>query len=346
MTQKVGLGGRAYALASTLRVAWYAGQYRVAARIDGTRLRKRPGSAMPSEAEFRADLRALFADDWAHVAAGLYPAPGNLLPSPPQAIADAVAFLREVPRVATRRRARLAGGRPERLTTDDAKLPQYYRQSFHDQTDGYLSAHSARLYDHQVEVLFVGAADAMRRQALAPIARHLSSVGARGAVLLDVACGTGAMSTQLKTAFPRTRLIALDLSLPYLHRARALLSRWTRVQTVQGAAEKLPVAEASIDAASLVFLFHELPRAVRSQVVAELARVVKPGGLVVLLDTLQTGDHQPYDALLDMFPVAFHEPYYADYIAQDLHALMRPYGFEPVEDRRVFLAKCSVFRRV
>ena len=50
-------------------------------------------------------------------------------------------------------------------------LPRYYQQNFHFQTDGYLSDHSARLYDFQVESLFAGTADVMRRRAYVPIAK-------------------------------------------------------------------------------------------------------------------------------------------------------------------------------
>ena len=46
--------------------------------------------------------------------------------------------------------------------------PGYYARNFHNQTDGYLSDNSARLYDLQVEILFSGVADAMRRRVLAP----------------------------------------------------------------------------------------------------------------------------------------------------------------------------------
>lgn len=47
-------------------------------------------------------------------------------------------------------------------------FPDYYLQNFHHQTDGYLSDHSAALYDLQVEILFNGAADPMRRRLLKP----------------------------------------------------------------------------------------------------------------------------------------------------------------------------------
>ena len=52
---------------------------------------------------------------------------------------------------------------------DTSDYPKYYLQNFHYQKDGYLSEMSANLYDLQVEILFNGTADAMRRRILAPL---------------------------------------------------------------------------------------------------------------------------------------------------------------------------------
>ena len=52
--------------------------------------------------------------------------------------------------------------------------PEYFLQHFHWQTDGYLSRKSAELYDYQVEALFAGTTDAMRRVlAAAPLLSYL-----------------------------------------------------------------------------------------------------------------------------------------------------------------------------
>jgi hypothetical protein len=71
--------------------------------------------------------------------------------------------------------------------------PSYYLQNFHHQTDGYLSDASANLYDLQVEILFGGSADVMRRRILAPLKQGLKafeSISPRQIRVLDVACGT------------------------------------------------------------------------------------------------------------------------------------------------------------
>ena len=56
-------------------------------------------------------------------------------------------------------------------------------------------------------------------------------------------------------------------------------------------------------------MFHELPPKVRRTVFREFARVLKPGGRLVLVDSLQIGDEPDYDGMADF--VAEVGDYYA-----------------------------------
>jgi ubiquinone/menaquinone biosynthesis C-methylase UbiE len=78
-------------------------------------------------------------------------------------------------------------------------------------------------------------------------------------------------------------------------------------------------------------------------VFSEFARVLKPGGRLVLADSLQRGDKPDYDGLLELFPQNFHEPYYTSYIEEDFPALAAQYGLRHVRDSHAFVAKVMVF---
>src|SRR5262249_11093479 len=140
-------------------------------------------------------------------------------------------------------------------------------------------------------------AAAMRRQALVPLREALlrHPGGAARGRLLDIGCGTGAFLREVKRNYPRLSVTGLDLSAPFLTFANRRLADWSRVELVEGAAEAMPFGEAEFDIVTMIYLLHELPPRTRSAVVEEIRRVLKPGGTLILVDSLQTGDEPDYD---------------------------------------------------
>ena len=112
-------------------------------------------------------------------------------------------------------------------TLDKENYPKYYLRNFHHQTDGYLSDFSASIYDLQVEILFNGSADAMRRRAIKPIKEGLEKFSDRKKStlkILDVATGSGRTLKQLRGAFPKEKIMGIDLSGSYLKEASRYIS--------------------------------------------------------------------------------------------------------------------------
>ena len=340
------LGKLAFETAQMARIGWFFGQKLLAARLARPvpappQLRDRP---MPDRRRLVADLWRLVERDWRNIAAGIYVVPEDWHANLVVGVRRAIDFFVDLGAVEARRH-----GEPADVLLLDAgseRYPDYYRRKFHFQSDGYLSAASAERYDHQVEVLFGGGAAPMRRQALVPLRHALLRHRGRSeaARLLDIGCGTGAFLREVKRNYPRLAVAGVDLSASYLAVARRRLTEWSRVELIEAAAETLPFAAAEFDVVSCIYLFHELPPAVRRAVVAEIRRVLKPGGLLIFVDSLQTGDEPDYDALLDYFPFAFHEPYYKSYLVEDLNQLVRP-GFAPKERSLAYFSKVLTYRR-
>lgn len=217
------------------------------------------------------------------------------------------------------------------LKVSPGKYPQYYLQNFHFQSDGWLSARSAEIYDYQVESLFLGMADAMRRQVLPHFTSYVKSLKATGRAesditVLDVATGTGRFASFMLDNFPGLKLDALDLSPFYLAESKKLLNRFKGVTYVEAAAEDVPANDNSYDIVTNIYLFHELPEKIRGEVVKEWFRVLKPGGKVFFVDSAQKGE-VPYDRVLEGFTIIAHEPYYENYTKQDLVKLFQDQGF-------------------
>lgn len=342
---------RAFYSASQLaRIAWYTGHYFAGRRKMGPIAR--PGEA-PAAAEFapldrerlKQSFRDLFRADWKNIEAGEYRMPVELRrpPSLPKLARLSRDYLLDTEKVARRK---YVNGHSEVMREDLAeKYPRYYLQNFHFQTDGWLSAASADRYDMQVETLFTGAGAAMRRQALPLIRRALAGRDPASVEFLDLACGAGGFLEQVLDNWPHLRATALDLSPAYLGKARIALAKFRNVRFVEAKAEATGLAGASFDIIAAVYLFHELPPNVRTDVAKEIARLLKPGGVFILVDTIQFGDEKGFDTLLENFPRGFHEPYYDSYCRLDLAAHFAEAGLEKREERLAFLTKVTTFEK-
>lgn len=330
-----------YAGRQGARVAWFMGHYFASRRFRETRPAQehRPGGRGPGRNYIFAQMGELFARDLANVAKGHYPMPRDHDGSLREIVQASRRYFADLPRAAERK----AQGESAEVYSPELaeKFPAYFLQNFHFQTGGYLTEESARLYDMQVEVLFSGTANTMRRQCLVPIARYLRHKDQRRMALLDVACGTGRFARFAKQAFPRLAVTGSDLSEAYLEEARAH-ARPYKIGFRQGPAEALPFADASFDIVTSIFLFHEVPPVIRREIAKEFARILKPGGLLVFMDSLQTGDTPEVDAMLEAFPANFHEPYYRSYLREDLKQIFGDAGFENAGAEPVFLSKMMI----
>lgn len=332
-----------YAARQAARVAWYAGHYAA-----GRRLLKPmpkpdfPVGPTPTRAAMTADMREVFEREWQDIAAGLFPAPRRLTVDAGDFLRRSALYFRDLPQVDARRHGQLGDELPP--GTQAHGLPDYYRQNFHFQSDGWLSEESAEIYDTQVEVLFTGSADVMRRRALKPIAQWMRGRSQRELCGLDVGCGTGRLLAFLHDAWPGVRWTGLDLSAPYLTEARRLIGRTARVKLIEGAAEQLPFDEASLDLIVSSFLLHELPPAIRTRALRDMVRVLKRDGLIVIVDSIQRGDQPAWDGLIDLFPHYFHEPYYAQYANGRLKDWAEEAGLAVAAYERAFLSSVTALR--
>ena len=338
-----GLEARLQRARLTAKAAWFVAAgfgTRALARPEADAPRVRSDAPPVPRAELRRAYLQAFAKDARDVAAGLYPPADGPPPQPAEAVARMADLLADAKAVDARRRRE---GRVEaREEAGSAAYPTYYRQNFHYQSGGWFTEDSARRYEDQVETLFSGAAGPMRRRALSLLARAWRGRDQRALRVVDVACGSGAFLADLKAAFPRAAVAGVDLSLPYVTEAR----RRSGVTAVaQAAAERLPFADESLDAVTCVYLFHELPPRVRPQVAAELARVLKPGGVLAFADAVQASDAPSLARMLAAFPAYFHEPYFDSYQGEDLPALFGAAGLQPAGEDGAFLTKALLFAK-
>jgi len=112
----------------------------------------------------------------------------------------------------------------------------------------------------------------------ATVAAVRASPGER---VLDVATGTGMVARALVRG-AGCSVVALDQSEEMLARARALVGSEPRISLVRGEAERLPFADGEFDALTFTYLLRYVDDPAATM--RELARVVRPGGRIAMLE--------------------------------------------------------------
>lgn len=119
----------------------------------------------------------------------------------------------------------------------------------------------------------------------------------------DLGCGTGQFSALVAPYVGR--VIAVDGSAEMLGAARTRLASLPNVDVRRGSLEALPIEDAQLDLALLALVLHHLPDPGRA--IAEAARVVAPGGRVLIVDMLPH-DRSDYQQQMGHVWLGFSEP--------------------------------------
>ncbi len=158
----------------------------------------------------------------------------------------------------------------------EKSLSGYYREEF---------GRIARFYDFGVRQSFrwIGGELAFRCGIVAAADVH------GGHRVLDVACGTGTLARLLaESAGPGGRVTGVDMSERMLAVARRKAEAKglgpPQIEFIQANAENLPFADAGFDRVTASLAIHEMNRQGRMNALAEMQRVLKPGGLAVIGD--------------------------------------------------------------
>ncbi len=125
----------------------------------------------------------------------------------------------------------------------------------------------------------------------------------------DLGCGAGQVAETLAPCV--RRVVAVDDSAAMLQAARRRLRDVDNVELRRGRLEALPIDDAALDAAACVLVLHHVPDPARA--LAEAARVLKPGGPLLLVDMLPH-DREHYRQQMGHVWLGFAESQIATYL--------------------------------
>ena len=147
-------------------------------------------------------------------------------------------------------------------------------------TRGRTLDHAAAVYDILAPVMTLGQEGRYRKLAI----RLLGLQGVER--VLDVGCGTGVLTRQIarRLSGPDACVIGLDAAPKMIGVARRRAAGLPHLRFDVGVAETLAYGDASFDCAVSTFFFHHIDAELKRRSLAELRRVLKPGGCLIIVD--------------------------------------------------------------
>lgn len=147
--------------------------------------------------------------------------------------------------------------------------------------------------------------------------------------ILDLGCTVGNNTLPHKHVFPEAELHAIDVAAPCLRYAHARAeSLNTAVHFHQMDAERMSFADESFDLVVSCILFHETSRTALQNIFRECRRVLKPGGLMLHMETPRAQSLSPFHAFYMNWDAHYNnEPFMQAFTNTDLAQAAIDVGF-------------------
>lgn len=155
------------------------------------------------------------------------------------------------------------------------------RSAVAQRTAGITLDHAAPLYDWLAPLMTLGSEHRLHKQVVARLALD------RPAAVLDVGCGTGTLTRQIYDALPvdaPRRVCGVDAAEAMIAVANKKAGNRPGLAFAAALAEELPYPAASFDRVLSTFFFHHLNYDLKVKSLAEIWRVLRPGGQAAILD--------------------------------------------------------------
>jgi demethylmenaquinone methyltransferase/2-methoxy-6-polyprenyl-1,4-benzoquinol methylase/phosphoethanolamine N-methyltransferase len=181
--------------------------------------------------------------------------------------------------------------------------------------------HGARWYDLFGTIITFGRDKAIREQFIRLAAP------AHGEKVLDVGCGTGTLALALKSRVGTGEVHGIDASPEMIEVAKGKAAKAGADIDFQVALiEAIPFPDATFDLATSSLMLHHLPDDLKRTGLAEIQRVLKPGGRFLAMD-FTAHSHSPLGHLLAIFGHSRGES-----TIDKLTPMLKRAGFSDVQD--------------
>lgn len=178
----------------------------------------------------------------------------------------------------------------------------------------------APYYDFVTNFMTLGHARLLRRQTVDQALIH------SGDSVLDVGCGTGEVTLLAKTRAKNGKVYGIDPAPEMIAVARKKAARkGLDIDFRVGVIESLPFPDSSIDVVTSSLMMHHLPEDLKARGLAEIYRVLKPGGRLLIADFMR-----PTGSFLNHLFIAFTRHQGLQKGIEDLEKLLKQAGFTQI----------------
>ena len=164
--------------------------------------------------------------------------------------------------------------------------------------------------------------------------------------ILDFCCGTGSSAIAIAASHPEANVIGIDLTEEMLQVADAKVQEMNlrNLVTRRLDATATDYPDDRFDVVTTSLSLHEMELATRHAILKEMVRVLRPGGLVCIVDW-DAPDRPLSRAFFNFFPAAFEPAGFAQFLKLDWKRMLSPYGLAWVEEKRYHYTKLIVARK-
>lgn len=227
------------------------------------------------------------------------------------------------------------------LTNQEIVYPDYYQVPFHAYDKGNLCWQAAfeaasatysmalRVWKDE-EITWQDAQQRLRYSFYQILEQYTP---AKVTNILDIGCSVGISTLTLHQYFSQKQdsainTIGLDLSPYMLAVAKTSDTQQEIAQWIHGLGESTGLGDNSLDLVTLQFVIHELPRQATREIFQEVLRILKPGGIIAIVD-----NNPASPVIQSLPPVLFTlmkstEPWSDDYYTFNVEAAIEEVGFE------------------
>lgn len=221
---------------------------------------------------------------------------------------------------------------PGSLTYDpNFKYPEYATVEIHIQPGGYTGHPLAGLYyDYGTSVFFGdgGKDDVLHKKLAGKTAAPQDGKVER---ILEFGCSIGQLACELKKRYPTATVYGTDIASPMLRYAHwRALEQNTEVHFLQMPSEHMDFESGSFDLIVSHLLFHEIPVPVIKKTLAEVRRLLRPGGTYVMWDFPTATPSAPgYGGFAGLMDAADNgEPYAYGFVQCGIETLLEEAGLK------------------